>query len=113
MHHRGKVDSPSGTAISLGEAIAKGRNLDFNEVCRKSRDGLIGKRSKKEIGISSIRGGDVIGEHRVIFAGDGETIELTHRVSNRNIFAKGALKAAIWANKKVNGLYSMRDVLDI
>ena len=113
MHHRNKIDSPSGTALALGEAVAKGRNLNFKEVCKKSRDGVAQKRSKKEIGISSIRGGDIIGEHRVIFAGDGETIELVHKASNRDIFAKGATKAALWASKRVSGLYSMRDVLDI
>ncbi len=113
MHHRNKIDSPSGTAIALGEAIAKGRNVEFDEVCRKSRDGLVGKRPKKEIGFSSVRGGDIIGEHRVIFAGDGERIELVHKASNRDIYAKGVVRAAIWASKKVNGFYSMRDVLDI
>jgi 4-hydroxy-tetrahydrodipicolinate reductase len=113
MHHRDKIDSPSGTALALGEAVARGRNLDFNEVCKKSRNGLTEKRSKKEIGISSIRGGDIIGEHKVIFAGNGETIELVHKASNRDIFAKGAIKAVIWASKRVNGFYSMSDVLDI
>lgn len=113
MHHRNKADSPSGTAIELGEAIAKGRNLNFEEAYTKSRHGLIGKRSKKEIGICSVRGGDIIGEHKVIFAGDGEVIELVHKISNRDIFAKGAIKALIWANKRMNGLYSMHDVFEI
>ncbi len=115
MHHNNKVDAPSGTALSLGEAIAKGRGLNFGEVCRKTRDGIIGKREKNEIGFSSLRGGDVIGDHTVIFAGIGERIELSHKASNRDIYARGAIRAAIWGSGKKNNqgnrLYSMRDVL--
>lgn len=111
MHHRNKVDAPSGTALCLGEAVAKGRNLNFGEVSRKTRDGIIGKRADNEIGFCSMRGGDVIGDHSVIFAGDGERVELTHKASNRDIYALGAIRAAIWAKGKENGFYSMRDVL--
>ncbi len=111
MHHNQKVDAPSGTALSLGEAVAKGRNLDFGEVSRKTRDGIIGKREKNEIGFASLRGGDVIGDHSVIFAGNGERIELTHKASNRDIYARGAIRAAIWSQGKDNGFYSIRDVI--
>ena len=111
MHHRNKVDAPSGTALSLGEAVAKGRGLNFGEVSRRTRDGIIGKRSKKEIGFSSLRGGDVIGDHSVIFAGIGERVELTHKASNRDIYARGAIRAAIWGSAKENGFYTMKDVL--
>ena len=111
MHHRNKVDAPSGTALCLGEAVAKGRNLDFGEVCRKTREGIIGKRSENEIGFCALRGGDVIGDHTVIFAGIGERVELTHKASNRDIYAIGAIRAAIWAEGKPNGFYTMQDVL--
>ena len=111
FHHNQKLDAPSGTAILLGEAVAKGRGLNFGEVCRKNRDGIIGKREKNEIGFCSLRGGDVIGEHSVIFAGQGERIELSHKASSRDIYAKGAIRAAIWASGQKPGLYSMRDVL--
>lgn len=111
MHHNQKVDAPSGTALSLGEAVAKGRGLDFGEVSRKTRDGIVGKREKNEIGFASLRGGDVIGDHTVIFAGNGERIELTHKASNRDIYARGAIRAAIWSQGKKNGFYSMRDVI--
>lgn len=111
MHHCHKVDSPSGTALALGKSAAKGRNVDLNNVSRKSRDGIIGPRTRGEIGFATLRGGDVVGEHAVIFAGDGERIELTHKASNRNIFAKGAVRAALWAKDKKSGLYSMQDVL--
>ncbi len=111
MHHRNKVDAPSGTALSLGEAVARGRNLDFGEVCRKTREGIVGKRTENEIGFCALRGGDVIGDHSVIFAGNGERVELTHKASNRDIYAVGALRAAIWAEGKANGFYTMQDVL--
>jgi 4-hydroxy-tetrahydrodipicolinate reductase len=111
MHHRNKVDAPSGTALSLGEAVARGRNLNFGEVCRKTREGIVGKRAENEIGFSAIRGGDVIGDHTVIFAGNGERIELTHKASNRDIYAVGALRAAIWSEGKPQGFYNMREVL--
>jgi 4-hydroxy-tetrahydrodipicolinate reductase len=113
MHHNAKIDSPSGTALLLGEAVAKGRNLNFSQVVKKSREGMVGKRSKEEIGICSLRGGDIIGDHSVIFAGLGERIEIAHKAQNREIYALGAIKAAIWAEKKMPGLYSMLDVVEI
>tara|TARA_Y100000389_G_scaffold158294_1_gene159685 strand:+ start:8267 stop:9067 length:801 start_codon:yes stop_codon:yes gene_type:complete len=111
MHHRYKKDAPSGTALSLGEAVANGRGLNFGEVAKRTRDGITSERTKNEIGFASLRGGDVIGDHSVIFASDGERVELTHKASNRIIYAKGAIRAAIWASGQENGLYSMRDVL--
>ncbi len=111
MHHRDKIDAPSGTALSLGEAVARGRNLNFGEVSRKTREGIVGKRTTNEIGFCSLRGGDVIGDHSVIFAGNGERIELTHKASNRDIYAVGALRAAIWSEGKPKGFYTMQDVL--
>ncbi len=112
-HHRHKVDSPSGTALALGIAAAKGRNIDLNKNSIKSRDGIIGSRPCAKIGFSTIRGGDIVGEHTVMFAGEGERVELTHKASNRNIFAKGAVRAASWGykNKISAGLYDMADVL--
>ena len=111
MHHCHKVDAPSGTALLLGESAAKGRKVSLNDVECKSRDGIIGSRKRGEIGFSTIRGGDVVGEHTVMFAGDGERLELTHKASSRKIFAKGAVKAAIWAKNKQKGFYSMKDIL--
>ena len=111
MHHRHKVDAPSGTALSLGEAAARGRNVQLRRVARRGRDGQVGPRAKGEIGFSAIRGGDVVGDHLVIFAADGERIEITHKASNREIFARGAVKAVLWAAGKRPGLYSMKDVL--
>ena len=112
MHHKNKVDAPSGTALSLGAAVAKGRNVDLQVVGKTTRSGKEAKREKGEIGFASLRGGDVIGDHTVIFAGDGERVELTHKASNRDIFAKGAIRAAIWGSAKQPGFYSMRDVLN-
>ncbi len=111
MHHNHKVDAPSGTAITLGESAAKGRAVSLDEVACKSRDGIIGARAQGEIGFSTIRGGDVVGEHTVIFASDGERIELTHKASSRKIFARGAVRACLWAAQKSPGFYSMKDVL--
>jgi len=111
MHHKNKVDAPSGTALSLGEAVARGRNLNFGEVCRKTREGIVGKRAENEIGFCALRGGDVIGDHSVIFAGNGERVELVHKASNRDIYAVGAIRAAIWAEGKASGLYNMQNVL--
>jgi len=113
MHHCHKVDAPSGTALLLGESAARGRDVLLNDVARKERDGIIGARPRGEIGFATLRGGDVVGEHSVIFAGDGERIEFTHKASSRRIFAKGALRAALWADKKNSGFYSMKDVLKI
>lgn len=113
MHHRKKVDAPSGTALSLGEAAAKGRKVSLDKVATKSREGITGERNKGEVGFATLRGGDVVGDHTVIFAGDGERIELTHKASNRTIYAKGAVRAALWAKGKKPGLYSISDVLDL
>ncbi len=113
MHHKHKVDAPSGTALTLGKAAADGRNIALHDVARKTRDGQIGERETGEIGFSTIRGGDVIGDHTVIFAGNGERIELTHKASNRSIYASGAVRAAIWIEGKSSGLYSMKDVLGL
>ncbi len=111
MHHRNKVDAPSGTALSLGAAVAQGRGVDLKTVGNMARLGKQAKRQKGEIGFATMRGGDVVGDHTVIFAGDGERLELTHKASNRDIFAKGAIRAAIWGSAKNPGFYSMRDVL--
>lgn len=113
MHHRHKIDAPSGTALALAEAAAEGRDVQLSEVARKSRDGQIGPRPQGEIGISTLRGGDVVGDHTVIFAADGERIEVTHKASSRQIFARGAVRAALWAAGREPGLYSMLDVLGL
>lgn len=111
MHHNQKVDSPSGTALTLGEYAAEGRSVSLSEVATKVRDGNIGKRPEGEIGFATLRGGDVIGDHTVIFAGNGERIELTHKASNRSIYAQGAVRACLWAKGKGSGFYNMNDVL--
>lgn len=113
MHHRNKVDAPSGTAIGLGNAAAKGRGITLKESARFSREGNTGARPAGEIGFAALRGGDVVGDHTVIFAGDGERIELTHKASSREIFANGAIKAALWAKGKPVGIYTMEDVLGL
>jgi 4-hydroxy-tetrahydrodipicolinate reductase len=111
MHHRHKVDAPSGTALGLGLAAAKGRGVDLDKVACKARDGHTGARPKGEIGFATLRGGDVVGDHSVIFAADGERFEITHKASSRQVFAKGAVRAALWLKGKPPGLYTMRDVL--
>jgi 4-hydroxy-tetrahydrodipicolinate reductase len=111
MHHRAKIDAPSGTALALGEAAARGRGQNLRRISRRSRDGQVGPRVKGEIGFAALRGGDVVGDHTVIFAADGERVEITHRASSREIFARGAVKSVLWAAGKRPGLYSMRDVL--
>jgi 4-hydroxy-tetrahydrodipicolinate reductase len=113
MHHRHKVDAPSGTALALGHAAAAGRGTALDAVSRTIRDGRIGARPAGEIGFATLRGGDVAGEHTVIFAGDGERIELTHRASDRSVFARGAVRAALWTAGRPPGLYSMRQVLGL
>jgi 4-hydroxy-tetrahydrodipicolinate reductase len=113
MHHRHKVDAPSGTALMLGEAAAKGRGIDLAENSERGRDGITGAREPGAIGFASLRGGDVIGEHSVIFAGPGERVEITHKASDRMLFANGAVKAALWTKGKDPGLYSMLDVLGL
>jgi 4-hydroxy-tetrahydrodipicolinate reductase len=109
-HHRLKKDAPSGTAKTLAEILQRARNT---EKLRHGREGMIGEREKSEIGIHSVRGGDVVGDHTVIFAGQGERVELTHRASSRETFARGALRAAQWVIGKSPGLYDMRDVLGL
>ncbi len=113
MHHRAKVDAPSGTALMLGEAAAKGRGVTLAEHSVRTRDGHTGARKRGDIGFATLRGGSVVGEHTVIFAGDGERVELSHKAGDRAIFARGAVKAALWARGKPPGLYSMRDVLGL
>jgi len=112
-HHRLKADSPSGTALRLGEAAAEGLGWDFPSAARFERYGRIGERGNKEIGLQSVRGGDTVGEHTVMFFGDGERLELTHRATNRDNFAKGVLRAARWIYGKSPGLYTMKDVLEL
>jgi len=113
MHHRHKVDAPSGTALMLGQAAARGRGVDLDAVARKARDGIVGARPRGEIGFATLRGGDVAGDHSVIFAAEGEQLVLSHRATNREVFARGAIKAALWGRGKPAGLYSMRDVLGL
>ena len=113
MHHRLKIDAPSGTALALGRAAAAGRGVKLEDVWRKGRDGQTGARPRGEIGFAALRGGDVVGDHAVIFAADGERIEFVHKASSRQVFAKGAMRAAAWVVGKPPGLYSMRDVLGL
>jgi 4-hydroxy-tetrahydrodipicolinate reductase len=111
MHHRHKVDAPSGTALALGEAAARGRGVRLDEVAQRVRDGITGARRAGDIGFATLRGGDVVGEHTVIFAADSERLELTHRATSRTIFARGAVRAALWTAGRPAGVYSMRQVL--
>jgi len=113
MHHRHKVDAPSGTALLLGEAAAAGRKLDLATASERGRDGVTGARAEGAIGFASLRGGSVAGDHLVVLAGDGERIELGHRAESRTIFAKGAIKAALWLAGKPAGRYTMNDVLGL
>jgi 4-hydroxy-tetrahydrodipicolinate reductase len=113
MHHNKKIDAPSGTALMLGRAAAAGRGVDLAQRSVRGRDGMTGARCAGDIGFASLRGGTVVGDHSVIFAGPAERIELTHRAEDRMIFARGALHAALWARGKKPGLYSMADVLGL
>ena len=113
MHHRLKKDAPSGTAKTLAEILADARKLRLNEAARHGREGIVGARQQSEIGVLSIRGGDVVGDHTVIFANVGERVELAHKASSRDTFANGALRAAQWAVKQKPGLYNMQDVLGL
>ncbi|PCJ75100.1 MAG: 4-hydroxy-tetrahydrodipicolinate reductase [Rhodobacteraceae bacterium] len=113
MHHHHKVDAPSGTALMLGEAAAKGRGVELADVSDRGRDGETGARKRGDIGFVSLRGGDVVGEHDVIFAGEGERIILRHIASDRMLFARGAIKAALWGQSQKPGEYSMLDVLGL
>jgi 4-hydroxy-tetrahydrodipicolinate reductase len=113
MHHRLKKDAPSGTAKSLAEILAAVRKVQLATAARHGREGIVGERTSQEIGIHSVRGGDVVGDHTVIFATNGERVELTHKASSRDTFANGALRAAIWVVKQKPGLYDMQDVLGL
>ncbi|MHA6263019.1 4-hydroxy-tetrahydrodipicolinate reductase [Arenibacterium sp. CAU 1754] len=110
-HHHHKVDAPSGTALMLGQAAADGRGVELNDVSDRGRDGITGARERGHIGFSAIRGGDIVGEHDVLFAGPGERVILRHVATDRAIFARGALKAALWGQGKAPGEYNMADVL--
>lgn len=111
MHHRHKVDAPSGTALLLGQAAAEGREIDLAEHAVRVRDGITGPRPRGSIGFAALRGGSVIGDHSVMLAGEGEMITLSHHASDRALFARGAIKAALWAHGRKPGRYSMADVL--
>jgi 4-hydroxy-tetrahydrodipicolinate reductase len=113
MHHRMKVDAPSGTALMLGEAVAAGRGVALAEAAERGRDGITGPRAAGTIGFAALRGGDVAGEHDVIFAGQGERVILRHVATDRMIFARGALRAAIWGQGRKPGCYTMADVLGL
>ncbi|SMR82387.1 dihydrodipicolinate reductase [Aliiroseovarius halocynthiae] len=112
-HHHHKVDAPSGTALMLGEAAAEGRGVDLVEVSDRGRDGITGARRRGDIGFTAVRGGDIVGEHDVMFAAPGERIVLRHLATDRAIFARGAVKAALWGQDKKPGEYSMLDVLGL
>lgn len=112
-HHRMKKDAPSGTAMKMAQVIADAVNRNLDDVVVYARKGMIGERTTKEIGIQTIRAGDIVGEHTVLFGGLGERIEITHKASSRDTFARGALKAAIWIHGKPAGLYDMQDVLGL
>jgi 4-hydroxy-tetrahydrodipicolinate reductase len=113
MHHKHKVDAPSGTALGLGEAAARGRGVELAKAAVRGRDGITGARKSGAIGFAALRGGDVVGDHHVIFAGEGERIELVHKASSRRIYSKGALRAALWVKGKKPGVYGMADVLGL
>jgi 4-hydroxy-tetrahydrodipicolinate reductase len=113
MHHRHKVDAPSGTALMLGQAAADGRGIELKDRSVMSREGHTGARERGDIGFATLRGGNVVGEHSVIFAADGERVMISHVATDRGIFARGGVKAAIWGQGKAPGLYSMKDVLGL
>jgi 4-hydroxy-tetrahydrodipicolinate reductase len=113
MHHRHKVDAPSGTALLLGAAAAEGRGIELAPHSVRTRDGHTGARKRGDIGFATLRGGSVVGEHSVLLAAEGEVIELSHKANDRAIFARGAVKAALWGKDKKPGLYSMADVLGL
>ena len=113
LHHNKKKDSPSGTAVRMGEIVAETLGRDYNQVANFHREGMCGERTKEEIGMQTVRGGDIIGEHTVYFIGMGERIEITHRAMSRDMFARGAVRAAGWLGDKQPGLYDMQDVLGL
>jgi 4-hydroxy-tetrahydrodipicolinate reductase len=112
-HHRHKVDAPSGTALRMGEVVAQALGRDLAEVAVYGREGQTGARERQTIGFATVRAGDVVGDHTVLFAGDGERVEITHKASSRMTFAKGAVRAALWLEGRKAGLYDMQDVLDL
>jgi len=112
-HHRHKVDAPSGTALAMGEAVAGALGRDLQKVAVSGRDGHTGERTRGEIGFSAIRAGDIVGEHTVMFAAEGERVEISHKASDRAIFSRGAARAAAWVSRQEAGLYSMADVLGL
>ena len=112
-HHRHKVDAPSGTALAMGESVADGLGRDLKKVAVYGREGQTGARDKETIGFATVRGGDVVGDHTVMFMGEGERVEITHKASSRMSFARGAVRAATWLSDKKPGLFDMRDVLDL
>jgi 4-hydroxy-tetrahydrodipicolinate reductase len=113
IHHRHKVDAPSGTAVRLGEVVAQAKELDPEQVVSYGRSGQVGARPQQEVGVMALRGGDVVGEHTLYLIGEGERIELTHRATDRSIFARGAVRAAHWVVGRPAGLYDMADVMGI
>jgi len=113
LHHNKKKDSPSGTAVRMGEIVADALDRDYNQVANYHREGMCGERTSEEIGMQTVRGGDIVGEHTVYFIGMGERIELTHRAMSRDMFARGAVRAAGWLGGKKAGLYDMQDVLGL
>jgi 4-hydroxy-tetrahydrodipicolinate reductase len=113
MHHSKKIDAPSGTALLLGQAAAEGRRIDLAQHAVRGRDGHTGARRPGDIGFAALRGGSVVGDHTVIFAGPAERVEVSHRAEDRMIFARGAVRAALWARQQHPGLYSMADVLGL
>jgi 4-hydroxy-tetrahydrodipicolinate reductase len=113
LHHNKKKDSPSGTAVRMGEVVAEALGRDYNQVANYHREGMCGERSQQEIGMQTVRGGDIVGEHTVYFIGMGERIELTHRAMSRDMFARGAIRAAGWLKGKAAGLYDMQAVLGL
>lgn len=113
IHHREKLDAPSGTALALGKAAAAGRGVDLERVAQRGRDGITDERRRGDIGFGVLRGGSVVGEHTVIFASDNERVELVHKAQDRSLFSAGAVRAALWARGKPPGLYSMQDVLGL
>ncbi len=113
LHHNKKKDSPSGTAVRMGEIVAEATGRDYNQVANFHREGMCGERNPNEIGMQTVRGGDIVGEHTVYFVGMGERIELTHRAMSRDMFARGALRAAAWIRDREPGIYDMQQVLGL
>ena len=113
LHHNKKKDSPSGTAVRMGEVVAEALGRDYNQVANYHREGMCGERTKEEIGMQTVRGGDIVGEHTVYFIGMGERIEISHRAMSRDMFARGAVRAAGWLAGKPAGMYDMQDVLGL